>query len=273
MAKEEKLGVTTKFKPFLDIKYMRVRIQGYDPLIVHAWSKKAVLEILGKSMKIPKGAREEKNAEQEMEDAKYYDRDGNEAILATAVKKAMISAISMVSDLKKTHMRQAFFVWGTMDKERSAILNPEDGTPMKGLMRLDPVRVGGQKGAKTADIRFRPEYPEWAVDVIVEYNALGISKEQIINLINTAGYGVGIFEWRPEKDGTHGRFEAAEAEDLPEKPKWTKASGYLRKGEMDAKSVLEALQIQKAVAANEMLKKKSKKKKGKKAEDVEEDEA
>jgi len=274
MAKKE-LEVGMKFKPFMDIKFMRVRIQGDDPLIVHAWSKKAVMEILGKEMKVPKGPREEKDPEQDMADGKYFDCEGNEAILATAVKKAMISAISSVGDLKKTHMRQAFFVWGTVDKERAAILHPSDGKARAGTMRADPVNVGGQKGAKSADIRFRPEYAEWAIDVVVEYNALGISKEQILNLINMAGYGVGIFEWRPEKNGTYGRFEVSEVEDLPERPKWVKVAGYLRKGEMNIQSILVALRDQKAVAATELLKKESKKKgkKGKKSEDEAEDEA
>jgi hypothetical protein len=269
MAKEEKSGATMKHKPFMDIRFMRVRIQGDDPLIVHAWSKKAVMELLGKEMKVPKGGRPERDPEGDVADAKYYDRNGNEAILATAVKKAMISAISSVSDMKKTHMSQAFFVWGTEDKERAAILYLDGKNGQEGTMRADMISVRGQRGAKSADIRFRPEYAEWAIDVVVEYNALGISKEQILNLLNVAGYGVGIFEWRPEKGGTYGRFEVVEAEDLPGRPQWVKATGYLRKGEMDIKSILEALRSQKAVAGAAVIKKG--KKKGKKTDETEVD--
>jgi len=33
-----------------------------------------------------------------------------------------------------------------------------------------------------------------------------ISDEQVVNLVNTAGFGVGIGEWRIEKKGEHGTF-------------------------------------------------------------------
>jgi len=76
-------------------------------------------------------------------------------------------------------------------------------------MREDMVRVG----MGTSDIRYRAQYWPWAVDLIVEFNPLAMSAEQVLNLFNTAGFACGVGEWRPERDGSNGRFRVAEASD------------------------------------------------------------
>jgi hypothetical protein len=50
--------------------------------------------------------------------------------------------------------------------------------------------------------------------VRVRFNANVLSAAQIVNLFNTAGFGVGIGEWRPEKDGQFGMFHVATADEL-----------------------------------------------------------
>jgi len=72
-------------------------------------------------------------------------------------------------------------------------------------MREDMVRVG----MGTADIRYRAEFKGWRASVRLAYNKHALSSAQIVNLFNLAGFGVGIGEWRPEKDGQFGRFHVA----------------------------------------------------------------
>ena len=43
----------------------------------------------------------------------------------------------------------------------------------------------------------------------VAFNANVLSAEQIVNLFNTGGFGIGVGEWRPQKDGPFGRFHVA----------------------------------------------------------------
>jgi hypothetical protein len=42
--------------------------------------------------------------------------------------------------------------------------------------------------------------------VTIKFNTSAISAEQVANLLNVAGFGVGIGEWRPERNGSYGRF-------------------------------------------------------------------
>jgi len=64
-------------------------------------------------------------------------------------------------------------------------------------------------GMGTTDIRYRAMYETWEVDIVIRYNADFMSREQIVNLFNTAGFCSGIGEWRPsspKKPGPYGMF-------------------------------------------------------------------
>jgi hypothetical protein len=69
-------------------------------------------------------------------------------------------------------------------------------------MQEDMVRVGGG----TADLRYRPIFHEWAVNLHIRVNARALTLEQLVHLFNQAGFSVGVGEWRPEKHGDKGMF-------------------------------------------------------------------
>ena len=54
----------------------------------------------------------------------------------------------------------------------------------------------------------RALFPEWSVTLRIKYNSAAITEATIEELLNLAGYGVGVGEWRPEKDGDNGMFFA-----------------------------------------------------------------
>ena len=75
-------------------------------------------------------------------------------------------------------------------------------------MREDIVRLPNG----SADLRFRGEMFPWSADLSIRYNAGIITPEQVINLVNLAGFHVGVGEWRPgspKKTGSFGMFHAA----------------------------------------------------------------
>jgi len=187
----------------INIKKVIVELVGDSPLIVHAWSAKAKKEMLDKQMKKAKGPKQAKDPERDYKDAFYRLPDGKPGFPTIAFKGAAVSAAGRFSDgMKMTEVRGCFHIEG----ELTEII----GEPN---MREDMVRVG----MGTADIRYRPEFKQWRTSLSVRYNADAISLEQIVNLFNMAGFGVGVGEWRPEKDGLFGMFHVATDDDAPKK--------------------------------------------------------
>lgn len=189
----------------INIQQAVVELVGDSPLIVHAWSAKAKKEMLDKQMKKAKGAKAAKDPERDYEEAFYRLDDGTPGFPTIAFKSAAVAAGGRFSDgMKMSELRGMFHINGE--------LVPIQGKPS---MREDMVRVG----MGTADIRYRPEFKTWRVALPIRYNADAISLEQIVNLFNTAGFGVGVGEWRPEKDGLYGMFHVATEADAPKKTK------------------------------------------------------
>lgn len=180
--------------PKLDIRTMRVTLVGDAPLIVHKFSAKQKRMMLDKQMGVASEGRAFKNPEQDFKESLYLTADGKPGFPALGFKNAGVSACtSLGKTVTKVAARQAFHVMGDLVEIQ--------GTP---TMREDTVRVGRGKG--TADIRYRGEFKEWRCQLTIRYNARVLSDEQIINLLNVAGFAVGIGEWRPERDGQYGLF-------------------------------------------------------------------
>lgn len=181
--------------PQIKLRQVEVELVGDSPLICHAWSKKAKQEMLDKQMKKAKQAKGAKDPEADFKESLYPMPDGNGYGFPTvAFKAAAVGACRFVDDIKMTEARGAFHIAGELAKI--------EGEPR---MREDMVRIG----MGTADIRHRGEFPQWRVKLQITYNESALSLEQIINLFNIAGFGVGVGEWRPERDGSFGRFHVA----------------------------------------------------------------
>ena len=71
------------------------------------------------------------------------------------------------------------------------------------VMREDMVKVG----MGSSDLRYRPMFTEWYCDLTLCINTgFGMTFDDIINVINAGGAGVGVGEWRPERDGIFGTY-------------------------------------------------------------------
>jgi hypothetical protein len=178
--------------PRIEVERFAIKLVGDSSLIMHKWSEKAKKEMLDKQMKVAKKGREAKNPEQDFKDCIYHHPDGGYGFPSVAFKNAAVSACRFTDGTKMTVARGAFHVEGEY-------VRIDGGDPVP---REDMVRVG----MGTADIRYRAEFPIWQATVVITYNKHALSKEQIVNLFNLAGFGVGIGEWRPEKNGQFGRF-------------------------------------------------------------------
>ena len=71
------------------------------------------------------------------------------------------------------------------------------------VMREDMVKVG----MGSSDLRYRPMFENWYCDLTLSINTgFGMTFDDIINVINAGGAGVGVGEWRPERDGIFGMY-------------------------------------------------------------------
>lgn len=185
--------------PPLDMKTIALRIVGDSPLIVHAWSKKAREQMLAKQMGRAQQKKEPKNPTQDYQDCFYFTPDGAYGFPAVAFKAAAVDAASQVGGLTKVFLRGCFHVVGEMVKI--------DGEPR---MREDMVKIA----MGTADIRYRPEFPEWATTLFVRFNRNAITMEQLVHLFAMAGFACGVGEWRPQRDGAYGMFRVESIEEI-----------------------------------------------------------
>jgi hypothetical protein len=180
-----------------------------SPLVIHAFAEKAKQEIRDKQQKKAKKAKEERDPKAEFEAARYLDAKGREYAPLTAIKKALVSAATAFDDLTKVGLRQAVFVMAADDPSASLVpIEKHDGTPAIGVMREDAVTIG----INTRGLSYRPCYQEWQLKIRIEHKPRIVSREQLLALVDQAGWGVGICEGRPERSSAlgWGRFERIE---------------------------------------------------------------
>lgn len=170
------------------------------PLVIHAFAEKAKQEIRDKQQKKAKKAKEERKPKEECEAAKYIDDEGRECAPITAIKKAIISAATAFDDITKVGLRQAIFVSAKTGPGLLVPIELYNGKPAVGVMREDAVTIG----INTRGLTYRPEYKEWQLRVNIEYNPRIVSEEQLLALVDQAGWGVGICEGRPERSSALG---------------------------------------------------------------------
>lgn len=211
MAAAAKTSTAIELPP-LAIQTIQLPIVGDSGLICHAWSKKAREQMLAKQMKKATAGKAAKDPFRDFCESLYWldgmpddptPEDVEKARFgfpSVAIKSAAITAVTTIGSMTKVMARQCFHLVG----EYVEILGPPPS------MREDMVRVG----MGTADLRFRGEFERWAAVLTIQHNTNVLSAEQVASLIHAGGFGVGIGDWRPEKDGVAGRFHVASAEEM-----------------------------------------------------------
>lgn len=214
-----------EIKP-IKLQKARITLVGDTPLIVHSWSEKAKKEILAgqQKQKKDKKARDIRDPYAEFMDACYWitpepeekTPEAFEKAVANgakfgfktiAIKQAALAASYRAGYIPNmTGMKSCFYI-NAVDGLRSE--NGEElaviRTDKPPVFRQDSVKIGGIQ--KTADLRYRPAFVDWKIDIEVTLIDVGVfTMESIINAINMSGYMNGLGEWRMERDGDFGRF-------------------------------------------------------------------
>lgn len=214
---EPSIGVVI---PKFTYQTIKITVVGRSPLIVHAWSAKAIKMMLDKQRGIASPGREKKNPLQDFRDSLYVlpEKKGF-GIPAPAFKACIVSGANDV-ELKMTEVKRAVHVnfytvplicpplqkklWTDWDHTYEKQLKYEHSLGCS--MRQDLVRLD----SGVADVRFRGCFPIWECELEVEFNSKVLSLEQVVNLFQSGGLGAGVGEWRPSapvcRSGEYGRF-------------------------------------------------------------------
>lgn len=192
---------------------MVVPIVGTSPLIVHNFSDKSKRQML-EAQQGKKSPKQIRDPQSEYEAAFY--RIADEAGVdrygfpVTAFKAATVGAARFYGkDVKMTELRQFLFFHGLLTKADPQQLVEIHGIPE---MREDVVRLGGM--ARSADLRYRPQFVEWSAELKVTYVTSSLSESSVLSLIDAGGLGIGVGEWRPEKRGEFGTYAVDQSRDI-----------------------------------------------------------
>lgn len=211
----------------VELAQVPITIKGTTPLIVHAWSAKAKREMLEKQMGVAKKRKHEiKIPENDFisslnwltpmpemgADREEAKKNFDEAVKKGArfgfhiggIKQSFIKGASRSGmDVKMTELRGSFFLKGAGEYSTDDYAEIVTTKPPK--MREDMVMVGGM--SKAADLRYRGQFDEWEIPLIMVFNRNGkYTVEQLLATINAGGFSAGLGEWRPEKDGQYGMY-------------------------------------------------------------------
>lgn len=220
MATRAKTSEVTELKK-INRRLLTVRLVGISPLIQHRWSEKAKGMMRAKQQEGKKTkVRDLRDPEAEAIEAGYYcDKEKKvPGVLAVAIKAAIISAAHNDLGMPKTLVRKALFIY-PMGREVVIPLEKVSGKgPAKREVGTEFLPVGKDRAVSTfeedmvrvgqgsADLRYRPYFYDWAVTTRWEVDADLLKVDDLLTLLDRAGFGVGIHEWRPEKGGEYGRF-------------------------------------------------------------------
>lgn len=174
-----------------------VPIVGTTPLIVHRFSEKAKRQMLD-NMQGRKSPKQAKNPEAEYEAAFYRLGDGGFGFPSLAFKAATVGGARFYSGVTMTALKQFMYLRGEVGDDGRALTRIE-GDP---IMREDVVTVG----RNGSDLRYRPQFSEWRATLEVTYVTSALTRGSVLSLIDAGGMGVGVGEWRPEKDGDFGTY-------------------------------------------------------------------
>ena len=181
--------------PAMNLVRSQITIEGLSPLITHRFSDKSITEIEDKQQGKAKAPRRSRVPQEEFEAALYLLPKAvngcKYGVPAAAIKKAVVFGAYRLAEQDTGPTKGGFHIVG-------------DILPIKGsapTMRTDMVKQGMARVP-----RYRPQFDVWSVEFEVDLNASVLSLERLVQLIDIAGFGIGIGDWRPEKNGSFGRF-------------------------------------------------------------------
>jgi len=174
---------------------IHLKIRGTTPLLVEKMDE-SVVEKYNKKKAMKLTEKDTRLEEEKLDSKLHFTEEGNIGFPASGFAKGMIEVAPYLG-LYKKDVRGSVRVLGNI-------------IPIDFKERVVNVSWGRQSGISKAPMKIvRPEFREWKCELDLVVNTGVISIEQVINLINWAGFQQGLGSWRPEKGGSYGQYEVA----------------------------------------------------------------
>jgi len=189
-----------KLQPLL-INRIKVKVKGITPLIQDKIPQEAKDQILAKQTGTSKSNKKKvRRIEEETMDAIHTTSKGIIGFPAEGFKKGMIESTSFVGD--------KFFSKKLVRGVR--IMNAVDG--------LIPIKFKKQSVLEhfiNPNTKFSPMFEDWSCEIEFGFDPNNISAQDILTLVNYAGFYNGIGSWRPNGggggSGEYGMYEVAKS--------------------------------------------------------------
>ena len=193
--KEETKKVVKKIELMpLNIKTITINIIGKTPLLMDKMPQETLNNILAKQTGLSNTNKKKvRDTSNETSNAIHKTSMGKIGYPASAFKKAMIDATSRVGD--------KFFSKGLV-MGAIRIINS-----VEGLVLLKYSKQSVLEHNVGSNVKFTPMFQDWSCELKIQFDANNITAEDILTLVNYAGFYVGIGSWRPKcRDGGSGEF-------------------------------------------------------------------
>jgi len=171
-----------------------VKLIGLTPLMMEKMDMDVVERYnLKKGKKL--SAKDDKLEEDKYEAKKHFTDDGKLGFPSTGFLKGMVEVAPYIDGMDKKKVRGSVRILG-------------DIIPINFKQEIKDVKWGKTSGISKAPRKIiRPKFTDWSCELEIVYNATNISAEQVINLLNWAGFQMGVGGFRPEHSGTFGQYE------------------------------------------------------------------
>ena len=199
MAKKQDEVVTISPPNFQRVKLTLV---GTAPLLQARFAAKSMQAMMAKmaaGSTAKKGTkRDPRDFDEDFRQAMHVSEEGWVGVPAAALRNACIDVCRMVG-FKMTHAKMSIFV-------EADGADKVDGMPLVKLIAGEPERteMATRNATGVTDIRIRPMWREWKLDVVFRFDADQFTATDVVNLVARAGEQIGVGEGRPYSKMSNG---------------------------------------------------------------------
>ena len=198
--KENKTEAITITPP--NFERIRLTLKGTAPLLQARFSAKSMQAMMSKMAAGSTAGKGTKRKARDFDDdfyqAQHISTDGWVGVPAAALRNACIDVCRMTG-FKMTHAKMSLFV-------EADGLDQVDGQPLVRIDAGEPEKteMATRNATGVADIRVRPMWRDWKLNVVLRYDADQFTAKDVVNLVARAGIQCGLGEGRPYSKKSNG---------------------------------------------------------------------